>query len=373
MKARIVVAHGYTSIEAFNTLHPLLLASITKEQDIRFINYAVHDVGQMSGDILILVRKYQKVGISLASIHDEIDRLRKRFCRIVYFDDSAAVSYIMFGVAEIVDQYWVRGVHKDLKSYEIGLYGGRLYTDYYNKQSNIHDQFPTLSPCTKSFPSDKVRIAWNIGIGCYPYSQDGSLSRYYMSIRKACGALSLFSAKGIVTRVAEKYRGGIVKALQQPVSLECSDKRVNARFGFSRYTETVGYQRKCILDKIVRTDGYECKSLPFKHYLECMSRDSAVLSPFGWGEICYRDYEAAIFGKLLIKPNMAHIETWPDIYTDDCYLSIGWDVAEISFADLVEEQGRRCQREKVLSARTKYLEAWESLDKRVNHLITGIK
>ena len=29
-----------------------------------------------------------------------------------------------------------------------------------------------------------------------------------------------------------------------------------------------------------------------------------MLSPFGWGEICYRDFEAALNGMLLIKPDM---------------------------------------------------------------------
>lgn len=30
----------------------------------------------------------------------------------------------------------------------------------------------------------------------------------------------------------------------------------------------------------------------------------AAISPFGWGKICYRDFEATLCGAASIKPNM---------------------------------------------------------------------
>ena len=38
-----------------------------------------------------------------------------------------------------------------------------------------------------------------------------------------------------------------------------------------------------------------------------MYKYSSFISPFGWGEICFRDFESIILGKLLIKPNCDHI------------------------------------------------------------------
>ena len=37
-----------------------------------------------------------------------------------------------------------------------------------------------------------------------------------------------------------------------------------------------------------------------------------VLSPWGWGETAYRDFEAMFCGAVLVKPTMAHVATWPD-------------------------------------------------------------
>src|SRR5690606_4778495 len=51
-----------------------------------------------------------------------------------------------------------------------------------------------------------------------------------------------------------------------------------------------------------------------KRYFLELGLSKITLSPFGWGEVCFRDYEAIACGSLLVKPEMAHLETSPDIY-----------------------------------------------------------
>ncbi len=48
-------------------------------------------------------------------------------------------------------------------------------------------------------------------------------------------------------------------------------------------------------------------------YLEFMADTKVIFSPFGWGEFCYRDYEALLCGCVLVKPFMAKIAHAPDI------------------------------------------------------------
>ncbi len=56
----------------------------------------------------------------------------------------------------------------------------------------------------------------------------------------------------------------------------------------------------------------------------------AVLSPFGWGEVCFRDAEAVIAGAVLVKPLMDHVETWPDIYLPrETYMPVAWDASDV--------------------------------------------
>ena len=44
------------------------------------------------------------------------------------------------------------------------------------------------------------------------------------------------------------------------------------------------------------------------------------------GRICYRDFESFSYGCLLLKPNMDHINTWPNYYLkNQTYISLDWD------------------------------------------------
>ena len=61
------------------------------------------------------------------------------------------------------------------------------------------------------------------------------------------------------------------------------------------------------------------------NYIQECNHIYGMLSPFGWGEICYRDFEATLGGNLLLKPNMDHIKTWPNIYTEDSYFKLDWN------------------------------------------------
>ena len=55
-----------------------------------------------------------------------------------------------------------------------------------------------------------------------------------------------------------------------------------------------------------------------------------VLSPFGLGEITLKDFEVFITGGVLMKPDMSHLETWPDFYNNNTYVSFNWDLEDIS-------------------------------------------
>ncbi|AKF09422.1 glycosyltransferase [Sandaracinus amylolyticus] len=60
-------------------------------------------------------------------------------------------------------------------------------------------------------------------------------------------------------------------------------------------------------------------------------RDSkCCVSPFGFGEICWRDFEAILCGALLLKPDMSHLETSPDLFRPgETYVPLRWDYADL--------------------------------------------
>jgi hypothetical protein len=55
------------------------------------------------------------------------------------------------------------------------------------------------------------------------------------------------------------------------------------------------------------------------------------VSPFGYGEICYRDFEIILAGALLFKPSMEHLKTYPDIYVKNkTYVPFEWDFMDFN-------------------------------------------
>tara|TARA_R110002050_G_C8962233_1_gene514552 strand:+ start:900 stop:1913 length:1014 start_codon:yes stop_codon:yes gene_type:complete len=51
-----------------------------------------------------------------------------------------------------------------------------------------------------------------------------------------------------------------------------------------------------------------------QQFVEIMGRSKIGLSPFGMGELCYRDLELIQWGCLLIKPDMSKVITKPDFF-----------------------------------------------------------
>jgi|TARA_R100000030_G_scaffold100338_2_gene93139 hypothetical protein len=96
-----------------------------------------------------------------------------------------------------------------------------------------------------------------------------------------------------------------------------------------QYTE----HRKGLWDIL---EGYENKykiltgRLPKEEYLKELWQSKIALSPFGQGEICYRDFELMQFGTLMVKPDMSGINTFPNPYIEnETYVAVKPDWSDI--------------------------------------------
>lgn len=64
-------------------------------------------------------------------------------------------------------------------------------------------------------------------------------------------------------------------------------------------------------------------------FLAELRHSKVCLSPFGYGEVCWRDYEAVLTGAALVKPDMSHIVTDPDIFIPwETYAPVAWDLSD---------------------------------------------
>jgi hypothetical protein len=61
-----------------------------------------------------------------------------------------------------------------------------------------------------------------------------------------------------------------------------------------------------------------------------MLASKICVSPFGYGEICWRDFEAIASDCVLVKPEMSHIETFPDIFVPGLtYEPVDWEYSDL--------------------------------------------
>ena len=83
------------------------------------------------------------------------------------------------------------------------------------------------------------------------------------------------------------------------------------------------------LDSEYRIHAPSDRVPPAEYYRE-MLRSRICVSPFGFGEICWRDFEAILCGCLLVKPDMSHIATSPDLFVPhETYVPVSWDYSNL--------------------------------------------
>jgi hypothetical protein len=73
------------------------------------------------------------------------------------------------------------------------------------------------------------------------------------------------------------------------------------------------------------------ESVSIHRYMNELAQSRICFSPFGYGEVCWRDYEAIMCGALLVKPDMSHVQTAPDIFVPyETYVPLAWDFSDLS-------------------------------------------
>ena len=159
--------------------------------------------------------------------------------------------------------------------------------------------------------------------------------------------------------------------LQKGIDLEKKENLIHARFSSKVYHKSIGFQRDLLINKIKNYGNCLHGKVDLKQYLKESGSIFATLSPFGWGEICFRDFEAVIGGSILIKPDMSHLTTWPNIYQNDTYISLDWDFNNLSLLENLESEKEKFSKY-VIKSREIYLDSLYSFEDRAKNLINNV-
>lgn len=330
----ITVLAFYDRISAFHSLKPFLFSK--HRRLFRYVNDPARCLRGDRNKVLFLDRwflKPDRVDLEL------LKRLRERYRTIFFFNGNAGGGILRPEVLPYVDYFFNKSLFKDRSLYARRLYGDELYTDYYHREHGVVDPEPRERQAI-SDPAlyDKLKISWNIGIGDFPrhkYRQ-----RAAVALARALGMPWVrFFYKSVEPPSAFPANGGSYD--------------IQARWGGPK-RPTLLYHRELMLKKIAGNPRFIVGRVPQPQYNEEIKHCKITLSPFGWGELCFRDFEAVLNGSLLLKPDMSHLETWPDIFKPyETYVPFSWE------ADDLVAQGERYLADEAERRRIT-VNAWES-------------
>jgi hypothetical protein len=234
---------------------------------------------------------------------EKMSRLRTMFphpAKIIYFDGDDD-SCIQWGgdVLERVDLYVKKHMFSDMRWYQKLFEGKNNLTDYVSRVDgrSFADNFIPHSSIVPESQQHKIVLGYNIAL-------DDKITDLYRSTKPSTPSEKTVD---VMCRAACKpdlwiypLRGPINDALQPLVS--------------QGYNVLVPNQR-------VDQQGY---------YQE-MRSSRICISPFGYGELCWRDFETVLMGSLLVKPDMSHIHTEPNIFIPgETYVPVRWDFSDLS-------------------------------------------
>jgi hypothetical protein len=107
---------------------------------------------------------------------------------------------------------------------------------------------------------------------------------------------------------------------------------LHARLGGSN-SGWYGAMRQAAYDVLAPLNDLKIASkgtVPLNEFMRELAGSKLCFSPFGYGELCWRDVEAIQAGAVMIKPDMSHLETLPNLYDPGItYLPCRWDFSDL--------------------------------------------
>jgi hypothetical protein len=344
-------------VSCYHSLTPFLFSPHSKE--FTFTSSVDYCLYKDKNPILLMVRQFIKPDVVNLEL---LKTLRQKYQRIVYFHDDAGGGIPRLQVLPFVDLFYSKALFKDRSLYGRPLYGKELYSDYFHSTYGIQDPKPQ-ERAIETDPAQlaKLRLSWNIGIGDYPRGK----------FRQRVGvAFSRFFdpplARWFYHPLSHPYW---VKPpdFQTPRPID-----VHARLT-PNGTPSIAYQRE-LLSKIIASDSrFLTGPTSQAQYNRELLQSKAVLSPFGWGELCLRDFEAIRSGAVLVKPKMDHLETWPNIfYPNHTYVPIQWDGSDL--LSVVDEvlQDSQTQKRLAVEGYKVYAEQLAQMPERFERILEEI-
>lgn len=236
------------------------------------------------------------------AVTEILDELATVFpeAKIAFMDWFAPLHIRYAGcTAPYIDTYIKKQVYRDFGQFSRPTIGDTNLNDYYARRFQINDEPMQYSPPT-DFES-KLSLGSNFGLS--PQMVDYFLDSPPAQEKRDIDLHARIAVNGVAW----------YKAMRQEAK------------------DAVEQLQKTRSELSVAAQG---RVRRYKFFAE-MQRSKLCFSPFGYGEVCWRDYEAFATGALLLKPDMEHISVTPEVFAPGkTYVSLRWDLED--FEDKVD-------------------------------------
>ncbi|HEY0668395.1 MAG TPA: glycosyltransferase [Sphingobacteriaceae bacterium] len=266
-----------------------------KEADFLLIHSRYFDRGKNIGN---------GARLDMLKLSGYLNEMRKHTEKLIWFDASDSSGSSDFSLTPHVDVFLKKQLLKDVQYYQNSNNNLRIWLNSPETKTGYD-----FYPC----PPDqlcKLKLGWNLGMNDYRYF-GYKLSR-----------LSNYLGYGLYPLKFSDVQD------HRPLDLTFRGTIHSGKNGSFRISE----QRNITLKLLENYNGNIASgpSIPKYKYWKELRQSKLSISPYGWGEICYRDFETFISGALLIKPSMEHIETYPDMFKpNETYIPVSWDMADL--------------------------------------------
>lgn len=259
-------------------------------------------------DIVFLAFHHSTSYLGTCTTGERINILKKiksNCNKLVWLDTADSTGTCLFDVLPYVDLYFKKQILNNKEDYCRIVWGGRTFCEYYHNILGIDDLEVTdrIFQPAKRDELYKLRLSWNVGLGDLY-----ALKPYHIYLRP--------------------------NGIKMPTFVDCNKERtLDLQYRGSGYSPIAGYPRSKSKELLAQIKGIKMcdinKRIPKAEYILEGHNSKSILSPFGWGEICGRDFEAIVYGATMIKQSMEHCTTYPNVYQPmETYVPLKWDFSD---------------------------------------------
>ena len=241
-----------------------------------------------------------------AALFNYLIDIKKSVKKLVWYDTSDPTGTTDFPVIPYVDSFLKNQIFKDIQLYTQNN-GATSIRHWLTETTHLEDHFKKYYPCPPN-ELHKIQLGWNIMLTDHRLFKGKTkiISNYIFSSPK-------IYPPSLDRKLGFSFRGGIDHGNKNSSISMQRNKVITILNQITKYKSIVSSER---VDKST--------------FIKELSESKIGVSPFGWGEICYRDFEVFIAGGVMVKPSVSYLKTYPDVFIEnETYIPISWEMDEL--------------------------------------------